>query len=366
MKKIKALLVLTMAAIFVFAAVGTVMAKDLVKVPTCWMPEHETFLMWYAIQKGWDKEEGLDLGGENNFLYFDSGMAQMEALPARQWVLGATGGVPQVMGTLRYGAYVIGEGNNESWCNTVFVRPGDPILGAKGWNKDYPEVFGSPELVKGKTILVTTVSSVHYAMSSWLKVLGLKDSDVVIKQMDQASIMAAFEKGVGDIACIWCPYSYKAVEKGWQIVGNVDSCGAALPITLIGDKKFCDENPEIVAKFLRIYLRAVNMLKAEGSSPEMIKEYQRFFKEWAGMEYTAEQAKQDIDYHPVWNLEEQLQLFDSSKGPSQAMVWQKKIAEFFAAQGKYTEADLKKLEAENYGCTDKFLKLVETPIPSYK
>ena len=155
----------------------------------------------------------------------------------------------------------------------------------------------------------------------------------------------------------------RAVEKGWQIVGNIDSCGAALPITLIGDKKYCDENPEVVAKFLRVFLRAVNMLKAEGSSPEMVKEYQRFFKEWAGMEYTAEQAKQDIDYHPVWNLEEQLELFDSSKGPSQAMIWQKKIAEFFAAQGKYSEDDLKKLEAADYGCTDKFLKMVKTSDP---
>ena len=99
MKKIKSLLVLTAAVMFVFALMGPAVAADPVKVPTCWMPEHETFIMWYAIEKGWDKEEGLELGGEDQFLYFDSGMAQMEALPARQWVLGATGGVPQVMGT---------------------------------------------------------------------------------------------------------------------------------------------------------------------------------------------------------------------------------------------------------------------------
>ena len=366
MKKIRIWGVLILSLAFLLGVYGPAAAADPVKVPTCWMPEHETFLMWYAIQKGWDKEEGLDLGGEDQFLYFDSGMAQMEALPARQWVLGATGGVPQVMGTLRYGAYVIGQGNNESWCNSVFVRPDSPIAAVKGWNKDNPEVFGSPELIKGKTILVTTVSSVHYAMSSWLKVFGLKDSDVIIKQMDQASIMAAFEKGVGDIACIWCPYSYKAVEKGWKVAGNIDTCGAALTITLIGDKDYCDKNPETVAKFLRVYLRGVNMLKAEGSSEEMVKEYQRFFKEWAGMEYTLEQSKQDIDYHPVWNLEEQLQLFDNSKGPSQSEIWQKKIAEFFAAQGKYSDDDLKKLAGMNYGCTDKFLKMVQTPIPGYK
>ena len=26
---------------------------------TAWQPEHETFIPWYANQKGWDKEEGL-------------------------------------------------------------------------------------------------------------------------------------------------------------------------------------------------------------------------------------------------------------------------------------------------------------------
>jgi ABC-type nitrate/sulfonate/bicarbonate transport system substrate-binding protein len=145
---------------------------------------------------------------------FDSGMAQMEALPAKQWVLGGTGGVPQVVGSLRYGAYQIGLGDDESVTNNVYVRADSPILKVKGFNKDYPEVYGSPETVKGKTILVTTVSSVHYAMSTWLKVLGLKDSDVVVKQMDQASAMAAFEKGVGDVAVLWAPYCYTAEAKG--------------------------------------------------------------------------------------------------------------------------------------------------------
>lgn len=357
-----ALLVMAM----VFGAFGPAMAKEkLIKVPTCWMPEHETFIAWYAKEKGWDKDEGLDM----ELLYFDSGMAQLEALPARQWVLGATGGVPQVMGSLRFNAYMIGQGNNESHANAVFVRPDSPVLKTKGWNKDNPDVYGKPEDIKGKTILVTTVSSVHYAMSSWLKVFGLKDSDVTVKHMDQASIMAAFESGVGDMACIWAPYSYTAEDKGWKIAGDVASCGAALTITLVGDKKYCDENPEVVAKFLRIFLRGVNMLKKEGSSPEMVKLYRKFYQEWAGMELTPEMAKKDIDMHPVWDLDEQLVLFDKSKGQnpgeSESERWQRLIAEFFAGQGKIKPAELKKVNEMGY-ITDKFLKMVETPIPDYK
>jgi len=358
MKKLTLVGVLALAALLVFSFTQ-VQAQNPIKLKTCWMPEFETFIPWLAKQKGWDKEEGLDL----ELLFFDSGMAQMEALPARQWVLGATGGVPQVVGSLRHGAYEIGLGDDESITNNVYVRPDNPILKVKGFNKDFPEVYGSPETVKGKTILVTTVSSVHYAMSSWLKVLGLKDSDVVVKQMDQASIVAAFEKGVGDVAAIWAPYCYTAEAKGWKKISDLRMCKAALPITLIGDKEFCDKNPETVAKFLRVYLRGVNYIKKHGSQPEVVKMYQKFMKDWGGLNMTPEMCKLDIDTHPVWTLEDQLKLFDSSAGESTAAKWQRLIGEFFTAQGRFTQEEFDKVNGMGY-CNNKFLKMIKTPIPT--
>ncbi|MFQ9492411.1 MAG: hypothetical protein ACLR0N_16980 [Bilophila wadsworthia] len=44
-------------------------AKPLVPLRTAWLGEHETFLVWYAREKGWDKAEGLDL----ELLPFESG-----------------------------------------------------------------------------------------------------------------------------------------------------------------------------------------------------------------------------------------------------------------------------------------------------
>ena len=121
---------LVLAAVLVFSFTPA-QAQAPMKLKTCWMPEFETFLPWLAKQKGWDTQEGLDL----ELLFFDSGMAQMEALPAKQWVLGATGGVPQVVGALRYGAYEFGLGDDESITNNVYVRADSPILKVKGFNK---------------------------------------------------------------------------------------------------------------------------------------------------------------------------------------------------------------------------------------
>lgn len=125
-----------------------------------------------------------------------------------------------MMGNLRYGTSVIAIGNDESMTNSVLVRPDSPIAKVKGYNKDFPEVLGSPDTVKGKTFLTTTVSSAHYGLSSWLKVLGLTDKDITIKNMDQAQALAAFDNGIGDGVALWAPHMYAGQEKGWKIAGR--------------------------------------------------------------------------------------------------------------------------------------------------
>ena len=280
MKKLVVVALVVVTAVMLFSQFGAAQTQKLIPVNTAWMSEHELFFAWYAKEKGFDKQEGLDM----KLLNFDSGMAIAEALPAKQWVLGATGGVPMVVTNLRYGAYEIGIGNNESWNNAVYVRPNNPALKTKGAPKGYPNVYGKAADIKGKTFLVTTVSSAHIAMSMYLRAFGLKDSDVVVKQMDQASAVAAFDSGIGDFVCLWAPFTYTAVEKGWKEVANVDSANAAVPIVFIADREFADQNPQVVAKFLRVMFRSINKLKEEGATPENIALFQKMYKElWNGI-----------------------------------------------------------------------------------
>jgi NitT/TauT family transport system substrate-binding protein/sulfonate transport system substrate-binding protein len=335
---------------------GSAFAADTVKMKTAWMDEHETFLMWYAKEKGWDREEGLDI----DLGYFDSGMAILTALPAGEWSIAGVGAVPAMMGNLRYDTYTILIGNDESLTNAVMIRPDSPILKTKGYNRDFPEVYGDPKDIKGKEFLCTTVSSAHFTLSHWLRVLGLNDSDVIIKNMDQAQALAAFTTGIGDGVGLWAPYMYRGEEQGWKVAATPKTCKQGLPIDIIADKKFADKNPEHVAKFIRIYLRTVNMLKSEPLE-SIVPEYRRFFLEWAGKEYSAEMALLDLQTHPVFNYKEQTALLDASKGPSAAQRWHTEIARFFTETGRITKDDLKKVENAAY-CTDKFLKMVKTPI----
>lgn len=110
------------------------MASEIVKVPTAWLGEHEAFLMWYAKEKGWDAEAGLDI----QMQLFDSGPDILNALPSGKWVYAGMGAVPAMLGNLRYGTSIIALGNDESSCNAVMVYPDSPIAKAKGWNEKSP------------------------------------------------------------------------------------------------------------------------------------------------------------------------------------------------------------------------------------
>ena len=41
-------------------------------------------------------------------------------------------------------------------------------------------------------------------------------------------------------------------------------------------RKWCEENPQVVAKFLRVYFRVSKAMRAQADSPEMAKAYQEF------------------------------------------------------------------------------------------
>ena len=329
-------------------------SAPLTKVRTAWMDEFEAFPIWYAKEKGWDKEAGLDL----EILYFTSGMAILNALPSGEWQYAAIGAVPAMMGALRYNTYVIANADEEFLINRVLVRPDSPIAKVKGWNKDYPEVYGSPETVRGKTFLATTLTSSHYALSTWLNVLGLKDSDVVIKNMDQSQVVGAFENNIGDGIAIWAPHTFIVQEKGGVVfAGDIVHCKKSNPIVLIADTKYAEAHPDVAAKFLSVYMRAVDLMK-NTPPKQFVEEYQKFYLEFVGKEYNYNQALLDLETHPLSNIDEQLAIFDDSKGPSQAQLHQSDIAAFFSGVGRITADEAAKVADGKYA-TDKYLKLLK-------
>lgn len=360
MKRIISLMVLACLALAVFAT-GASAADKPVKMPTCWMDESPGFNIWYAKKMGWDKEEGLDI----EMLLFNSGPAQMEALPAKQWVLGSTGVGGQLIGGIRYKIYAVAPIITEGLVHAFYVRSDSPILKVKGYNPKYPNVYGSPETVKGAKILYTSQTTLHYQVGKWLEILGLTTDDVTLVNMDQPSAVPAFEKGIGDVVCLWAPFTFAAEARGWPTVGTMSDMDCPTVSSLVGDKDWCDKNPELVAKFLRVFFRTSDMLNTEGPSDRIVKEYQQYMNEFAGIRMSEKEARDDIIIHPRWSYEESLALLDGSKGTSQADTWQYDVSDFFAGIGRFSPAEVQKFKDAKIN-TDKFMKLVQLPIPDWK
>ena len=56
-------------------------------------------------------------------------------------------------------------------------------------------------------------------------------------------------------------------------------CYRGLPIVIVADREFADKNPEVTAKFLSIYMRAIDMMKNEPMD-KLLPEYLRFYVDW--------------------------------------------------------------------------------------
>ena len=188
-------------------------AKPLVPLRTAWLGEHETFLVWYAREKGWDKAEGLDL----ELLPFESGKNVIDEMQSSNWAIAGVGAMPALTASLSSRLYIVGIGNDESASNAIFTRADSPILKMKGFNPNCPEVYGNPGSVRGKTFIVPKGTSAHYMLSRWLHVLGLNERDVNIVDMQPSEAMKAFADGQGDAIALWAPQTFEAEKLGGEI-----------------------------------------------------------------------------------------------------------------------------------------------------
>ena len=350
--RLKKCLSFVLMSLFCLGAALPAAAADLVKVPTAWLPGQEAFPIWYAKQQGWDKAAGIDL----QIYAFDSGADALRAFPARSWVFGGLVAVPAMLGALRYNMSVIGLGNDEAMANAVMVRADSPILKTKGYNKDYPNVYGSPESVRGKTILCTRVTSADYALHLWLKALGLKESDIVLKNLEQAPALTAFDYNIGDAVVLWAPFTFVGDKRGWKTVGTPKDMGKHLPIVLVANTAYATQYPDVTATFLTLYLRGVDWLQT-APREEVVKQFQKFYLDWAGQDYSTDLINLNFDTYEFFNLEAQKKLFSTSAGPSQVQQWQSELAEFFASVGLITEQNRKELQSSSY-VTSKYIDMV--------
>lgn len=330
-----------------FCAIPQAPATDKPEVRTSTQPCLHGLPLWYADKAGWLQDAPF----VNKFMLFSSGAPQTEALAADQWDIGSMGTVPTMMASIRYGYRLIGISNEEGFTNDLWVRPDSPLLQHKGVNPEYPDIYGSAEDWKGKKVLVTTISTGHYALTSTLKRLDLRDSDVNIVHMEQGQAMTAFTAGEGDILQLWAPLSYMAEVRGWKRV----SSGRAAKVAVIGGigvrKDFAEQHPDLVVAWLDLYMRAIEGMKAKPD--QYVDPLLSYFNEYCGLDMKKDMVQKEFQYRPLFTVSEQIEAMEN---PEKLPKWLQGVAEFMLSQGRIRQKEYDRYLRENFFIDPSFMK----------
>jgi sulfonate transport system substrate-binding protein len=291
-----------------------------------------------ANEKGWWKEVGLKV----TVTEFPAGAPQIAA--SKSWDVGYTGSVPAVLGAVRFGLHTVAFSDDQSATNAIYVR---------GANAD--ALIKTPASMKGQTMFLTGNSTVDLASRSCLTKFGLAKGDVTVRSMGQAEIIAAMSSGSADIGGLWAPNTYTVEEKaGAKYLCSGKDTGTMIPGNLVVRAEWAKENPQLVARFLAVYLRAQRHLAANRKDALAImkKHY-----ETGGVQISDAAMNKEFDTRPTFDLAGQLAMFNRGAQPSRGDTTMNTIAAFMKEVGSL-RADEALPDPKTY-VTDEYLKLVD-------
>jgi sulfonate transport system substrate-binding protein len=291
-----------------------------------------------ANEKGWWKEVGLKV----TVTEFPAGAPQIAA--SKSWDVGYTGSVPAVLGAVRFGLHTVAFSDDQSATNAIYVR---------GANAD--ALIKTPASMKGQTMFLTGNSTVDLASRSCLAKFGLGKGDVTVRSMGQAEIIAAMSSGSADIGGLWAPNTYTVEEKaGGKYLCSGKDTGTMIPGNLVVRAEWAKENPQLVARFLAVYLRAQRHLAANRKDALAImkKHY-----ETGGVQISEAAMNKEFDLRPTFDLAGQLAMFNRGAQPSRGDTTMNTIAAFMKEVGSL-RADEALPDPKTY-VTDEYLKLVD-------
>ena len=312
----------SMIAAAVAAFVITAPAKAAEEVGVSYQPALYWALPFYiADQKGWWEEIGL----VPNYTTFPSGAPQVAAAAAGSWDVGGTGSAPAVLGAARFDIITIGITNNESAGNAMMAR-GDEIEAIKA----------DPSILKGQQLLVTTNSTGEYASAACIESFGLNyPDDLEVVNLNQGEIISAFATGTGKLAGLWAPNIYTLEDRaGAQLLCSGQDAGAIVPGALIARRDYAEANPEMVAKFLAVFLRGVNYIRHNN---EEAVDMMADFYALTGVELPEKFLQREIETRPMFTLSEQLEIMDKADGQSTVEEWFAGLGGYMTSTGTLSE-----------------------------
>lgn len=335
----RAAMAVVLATSALAATTGVAQAQqNLVPIKVSYQVAYWALPIFVASEKNWWAEAGL----KPEFVAYPAGAQQIAGAPSKSWDVGGTGSPPAVLGSQRYEIITIGLTNDESAANGIIGRK-DKVAA----------IHANPaKEVKGQQILLSPNSTGEYSTMACLKKWGLQRSDVNIVTLAPAQLVSAYAGGNGMLAGTWAPNTYKLNEQiGAESVCNGKDAGALVLGALIARKDFAQQNPDAVARFLAVYIRAVNYQKHH--KPEFLTALRKFF-EANGVKLADKYLETEME-RPIYTLDEQLAMMARPAGGKSTTDYAfDALSAYLKSVGTITEIP----DPKSY-LTDQYLKAVD-------
>ncbi len=299
--------------------------------------------MHHANKTGVFSDLGLNVEEE----FFDNGPTINEAIASGDIDIAGVGGMPSVSGAISNNSKVIAWMEDDESSVQIYARNDSDIVSAgKGKVEKYPNIYGTAENWKGKSVVCAMGTSSHYTLLAVLETMGLTQDDVEIINMEGVSGAAAFLAGTGDLYVgfnpQWSEFYSKPDE--YTCVATCADTDKKLNTVLIASEEFCENHPDLIVKFLEGMLQVQNDLYDDATY------YYESMYEWQNTfgECSEELAQYTVDLQVMRSLEERRKLFEEENGTCEMQETLLSIADFMIDNNVIEEEDKQKIIEDKF------------------
>lgn len=256
------------------------------------------FPVYVAEEKGWFDEVGLTI----ERLGFTNGPVTMEAIDT--WDISVTGIGGVLSGLISYDAVLLGKVQADDGSQYMFIHPDSEMAAAgKGNNSINPEIVGSADTWKGKSINCTYGTVLHYLLLQTMSGFGLTLDDVTVNWMDIPTSNASFLAGEGDAACVSGDVSFAPDKEGFVVASTGPLAELGLQTNFVANAEALQdaELREAMKIFLQVFFKATDWITA---NPNEAATYMIDWCEYAGRSITEEVALMNCTVDHYYTLEE--------------------------------------------------------------
>jgi len=282
-----------------------------------------------------------------NIEVFGNGPVMVEAMASDSWDVGTIGLGGVLTGVISQEMLVIGAAARDFDSLRILARNDSDIVKAGKTLSDYPNVYGTKEVWKGKEILLPTGSSLHYILSTGLSKFGLSDSDVAMTHMDVPGVNTALRAGKGEIGAMWGSFVYaEDIADNFTVVMSANDLGIELPTVMVANPRSYKDPAkyEAIKKWMELYFATVDWIYSSEENFEYTVELFTDINEAAGATGTVEENRIVLKNNQHYNLDDNYRLFNEKENNMlliEAMHYNP--LQFYIKNGSYAQGDDQKL-----------------------